>query len=229
MEFSFGHKRPHAPNTHSACPSRPERCTQVKCKSAPFSLCPSILFSRQSHAALNALRWPSTTHTQPPSHPTTPVHSRVVTQQSSWLVMEPVSHPASINLTPPHTPLSPARTPALRLTKWLRESIGGSGLAGGGVGCVLVWASSQIRTVFHPHSAEALRLPRTHTDAGGVVCKLIYRCTSAQTHTHGCSHMAWSSHTIGISTMASMWDFTVSVIVAVLILHHCMGGVFLMD
>lgn len=118
----------------------------------------------------------------PTPHPPS-LHSRVVTQHGSWLVMEPVSHPASTNLNPhPSVQLEPP----LRLTKWPRESVRGVGWRGEGVW--LWWAGSQIRTIFHPHFTVAILSSRNTHRCTGVVCKHI----QMHEHTHGSSHMVWS-------------------------------------
>lgn len=137
------HRRLHTPNTNTHPPSpgqagqreRPLHGVGKSGARVPPSVC--VQASSSQHKALNIHRWPIT-RTQPPSK--TPlallVHSRVVTQQSSWLVMEPVSHPASINLThPPPPPLTPhPSNPRLHLTKWPRESVGRRGPDGVGGG-----------------------------------------------------------------------------------------------
>lgn len=42
------------------------------------------------------------------------------------------------------------------------------------------WAISQMRTIFHSYSAEALQLTRTHADVQG--CAQTYTCTHPQTN-----------------------------------------------
>ncbi|CAB1424292.1 unnamed protein product [Pleuronectes platessa] len=67
-------------------------------------------------------------HTHPT--PPTPFHSMVVTQQGPWLAMDPVSHPASINLTP-HPSAQLYTPPSASSTKWPTESVRGIGRLGG--------------------------------------------------------------------------------------------------
>lgn len=142
-------------------------------------------------------------------HPTFPKtyplsYTRVVTQRGSWLVMELVSHPASINLTPQP---SAQLTPPLSYDQMAQGKHQGSGSSRRGLGRqVAKWEPYFIHTLCcgSPFSKN------THGYTG--LCANICRCVN----THGCSHMVWSSRTISISAMIGMWDFMVSVIVEIL-------------
>lgn len=141
-------------------------------------------------------------------------HCRVVAQLGSWLVMEPVSHLASINLAPPST------NPHPRLTKGLRESVRGVGRWGSWMGKepnenhILSSRYRGLQSSWNTHRCTGL-----YAD--------IYRCmcTHPQTHTHKAAHR-WSSHRTGISTMTSMWNLMICVIVAVPIFHQVHGRRF---
>lgn len=120
----------------------------VQCKTAPFRFYLSLLFTSRSHTELNSPSSP----TPPP--PPTPPHpqSQAVTQQGSWLVVVPVSHPASTN--PPPPPPSPAPNTLFHLTKrpqGERQGRGPTGDVGG-----TRQARSQIRAIFYPHFSEAI-------------------------------------------------------------------------
>lgn len=118
------HKCPHSLKSQPVQAGKggnsPERI-RVKYKSAPFSLYLSILFSRQSRTALTdgQARTP---------HMCPLLHRQVVTQQGSWLVMEPVSHPACTNLDPHPSVLHEAPPSSDQMAEGKRR---GSGLAGG--------------------------------------------------------------------------------------------------
>lgn len=103
MEFSLG-SNVHTPQTHPLISPQQARedkhCGLHKPRArVPSSGCVGVSPSTESRTALNTSRWPSTrtTHSQPT--PLSPSDSREVTQHGSWPVMEPVSHPSSINLT----------------------------------------------------------------------------------------------------------------------------------
>lgn len=95
----------------------------------------NVLLRILSHSEVNTPP-PTNTHTHTPN-----LHSEAVTQHGSLLVMEPVSHPANINLNPhpfgqhepppthPHDPLSDETAPG---KQWGSGPVGARGVTGGG-------------------------------------------------------------------------------------------------
>lgn len=167
----------HTLQTHPL--SLPKRAREDILYTSQVQECPlqylSSLPNRQSHTALNACRWPMTrAHIRSPPR----FHSRVVTQQGSWLVMEPVSHPASINLTPhPSAQLEP---PPLS-DQMVRRKRQGRGPARGLGGQ---------RAKLEPYFIHTLLRPsvfQEHTRIHEVVCKHVqmhvYTLSNTQTHT----------------------------------------------
>ena len=150
LEFSLPTLSKH---THSACQSSSERTCTMVCISQ-VQECPLQLASEQPFSLLRRVaehstltqtrRWPNTR--TPDSHTAHPplLHSRVVTQQGFWLVMEPVSHPANINQA--HTP-PPSSD---QMAQGRHQGTGPAVLLGAG------WAKSQMRTIFHPHFSKPL-------------------------------------------------------------------------
>lgn len=128
--------------------------------------------------------------------PTPNIHSKVVTQQGSWLVMGPVSHPANINLNPPS--LSPAWVSSSSFV-WPngpRKALGEQGGWRAVVGREPNW--NHISSLLHQS------YPIFQENAW------------MQTYTDAWAHI-WAGHTVGMSTITSMGDFMSFVIVAILI------------
>lgn len=140
----------------------------------------NILLHNLSRSVVKLLRWLSPL-------PTPNLHSEVVTQHGSgWvttqqtgsitmvLVMEPVSHPANINLNP--HPLVQLEPPSSGWRNSHKTALGE--WASGGKGCDWRrWAGSQIRTIFY---AQFI-LPARNTHG----CKHTQMHKRTQRFTHG--------------------------------------------